>query len=76
MSTFALSHSTSIYPNPTSGLLNIVSEDEQNVTIFNMSGQRVFDSMINGTLQIDMKRFGAGIYAVLVGNETQRIVVK
>jgi hypothetical protein len=27
-------------------------------------------------MQIDMKRFGAGIYAVKVGNETQRVVVK
>ena len=68
--------STSIYPNPTEGLLNIVSESEQNITIYNMAGQRVFESTSKGNLQIDMKRFGAGIYAVKVGNETQRVVVK
>ena len=67
---------TSIYPNPTTGLMNIVGEGMQNVTIYNMAGQRVFESQCDGWLQIDMKRFGAGVYAVQVGEETQRIVVK
>ena len=67
---------TSIYPNPTTGLVNIVGEGVQNVTIYNMAGQRVFEGQCDGWLQIDMKRFGAGVYAVQVGEETQRIVVK
>lgn len=67
---------TSIYPNPTTGLMNIVGEGVQNVTIYNMAGQRVFEGQCDGWLQIDMKRFGAGVYAVQVGEETQRIVVK
>ena len=71
-----LSPCTSIYPNPTSGMLNIVSKGQQNVTIYNLVGQRVFEGMCNGTMQIDMKQFGTGIYAILVGNETQRVVVK
>ncbi len=68
--------STSIYPNPTTGLVNIVGEGVQNVTIYSMAGQRVFEGQCDGWLQIDMKRFGAGVYAVQVGEETQRIVVK
>lgn len=71
-----LVHSTSIYPNPTNGLINIFCQDKQNVVIYNMAGQRVYEGQCDGTLQIDMKRFGAGIYAVKVGEETQRIVVK
>ena len=71
-----LDRTTKLYPNPTSGMLNIVSDSEQPVTIYNMAGQRVFEGLSNGWLQIDMKRFGAGIYAVQVGEETQRIVVK
>ena len=67
---------TNIYPNPTDGLLNIVSEGKQSVTIFNMMGQCVFEGICDGELQIDMKRFGAGVFAIKVGNETQRIVVK
>ena len=66
----------SIYPNPTSGVVNIESEGEQKVTIYNMAGQRVYEGISNGLLQIDMKVFGAGIYAIKVGEETQRIVVK
>lgn len=72
----SLSGGTSIYPNPTTGLMNIVGEGVQHVTIYNMAGQRVFESQCDGWLQIDMKRFGAGVYAVQVGEETQRIVVK
>jgi hypothetical protein len=71
-----LNGNTSIYPNPTSGLVNIISEGEQSVTIYNVVGQRIFEGFCDGELQIDMKRFGAGIYAVKVGNDTQRVVVK
>lgn len=67
---------TSIYPNPTSGMVSIVCDGEQMVTIYNMAGQRVFDGMSNGYLQIDLKAYGAGIYAIQVGNETQHVVVK
>ena len=72
----SLDQATMVYPNPTSNLLNIVCEGEQKVTLYNMAGQRVFEGVADGWLQIDMKRFGAGIYAVQVGEETQRIVVK
>ena len=72
----SLDHITSIYPNPTSGLVNIMCEGEQTVIIYNMRGQVVFEGACNRALQIDMKPFGTGIYAVKVSNETQRVVVK
>lgn len=65
-----------IFPNPTSGMVNIMSEGEQNVTVYDMAGQRVFAGKVNGLLQLDMMHFGAGIYAIQVGSETQRVVVK
>ena len=68
--------STHVFPNPTTGMVNIISEGEWPVIIYNMAGQRVYEGMGKGYLQIDMSAFGAGIYAVKVGNETQRIVVK
>ena len=67
---------SSIYPNPAEGVINVISQGEQLVTIYNMAGQRVFEGLCGGELQIDMKRFGSGIYAVKVGNESTRIVVK
>ena len=72
----ATDNGTSIFPNPTSGLLNIVGDGEQTVTIYNMAGQRIFEGVSKGQLQLDMKAYGAGIYAVKVGNETQRVVVR
>ena len=71
-----LNQSVSIYPNPTDGMLNIISQDKQQVSVYNMAGQRVYEGYCEGSLKIDMKRFGCGIYAVKVGDETQRVVVK
>jgi hypothetical protein len=71
-----LSQNTNIYPNPTDGLLNIYSREKQAVTIYNLVGQRVFEGQCKGKLQIDMKAYGAGIFLIQIGNETQRIVVK
>ena len=71
-----LGNTTSVFPNPTSGEISIVSEDEQTVTIYNMAGQRVYEGLCNGLLQIDMKAYGTGIYVVKVGSESTRIVVK
>ena len=72
----SLGQSTNIYPNPTDDIINIFSQVKQNVSIYNIAGQCVFEGQCDGALQIDMKRFGAGIYAVKVGNEMQKIVVK
>lgn len=71
-----LDNTTMVYPNPTLGMLNIVCEGEQKVTVYNMAGQRVFEGVADGWLQVDVKAYGAGVYAVQVGSETQRIVVK
>ena len=67
---------THLFPNPTSSLLNIVSEAGQNVTLYNMAGQRIYEDTSQGFLQIDMNAYGAGVYAVKVGEETLRVVVK
>ena len=71
-----LAATTRIFPNPTSNMINIMSDGEQKVTVYNMAGQRVYEGLSDGFLQIDMKAYGAGIYAIQVGNKTQRIVVK
>ena len=72
----SLDCSVNIYPNPTDGMLNVVGKGEQIVVVYNTIGQIVFEGICDGLLQIDMKHFGAGIYAIKVGNETQRVVVK
>lgn len=67
---------TRLFPNPTTGMVNLVCEGKQTVTLINMAGQRVFEGTADGFMQIDLKRFGAGVYAVKIGEETHRIVVK
>jgi hypothetical protein len=71
-----LDGTTQVFPNPASGLLNIVNEGLQTVAIYNMAGQRIYEGMSDGWLQIDMKVYGAGLYAVKIGKETFRVVVK
>lgn len=67
---------TAIYPNPTSGNVNIFCEDEQIVTIYNMAGQRVYETRANGMLQIDLSVFGVGIFAIQIGEHAQRVIVE
>jgi len=69
-------NSTCVYPNPTDGIVNIFSQGKQSVAVYNMAGQRIYEGVCEDRIQIDMKRFGAGIYAIQVGSETQRIVVR
>lgn len=71
-----LGQTASLYPNPTSDILYILSEGKQNVSIYNMVGQCVFEGLCDDEMLIDMKQFGTGVYVVKVGNETQRVVVK
>ncbi len=65
-----------IYPNPTSGNVNIFCDGEQTVTVYNMAGQRVFETRSNGILQIDLSVYGAGIYAIQIGEHAQRVIVE
>ena len=69
----------SIYPNPTSGLLNITSEEHniRMISIFDLSGVRMFETK-NTTF--DISHFSAGVYVVQIVTEkgivTKKIVKK
>ncbi len=64
-----------VYPNPTDGLVNIISNG-QNVSLFNVWGQCVFESTGENSLRFDMKRYGSGVYVVKIGPQTRKIIVK
>lgn len=71
---------TNIYPNPSKGIVSISAENLQHVEIYNMTGQKVFETEVSGNeFEYD---FGGstGIYLFKVetakGIETQRVVVK
>lgn len=67
---------TRIFPNPTSGLINVVCQGEQAVAVYNLTGQCVYTGVAQGQLQLDLSGFGAGVYAVKVGDKAWRTVVR
>ena len=72
--------SVNVYPNPTNGNLMIEAEMLENIAIFNLVGQKVYEKNISGNdCVIDMKRFGSGIYMVKIqsskGSTTKKITV-
>lgn len=56
-----------IYPNPTSGMLNIQCEDMTNVEVYNAVGQRVMAQKVNGNkIQISTGYLNDGVYFIRV----------
>ena len=67
---------SAIYPNPTTGNVNIFCDGEQTVSIYNMAGQRIYVTRANGILQVDLSVYGAGVYAIQIGEHAQRVIVE
>ena len=70
-----------IYPNPTSGNINIEVAGMQRITVINTLGQVVTDIELEAdTTTIDMTRFGKGLYVIRIqtkeGSCTRRIEVE
>ena len=71
---------TAVYPNPTYGKVRIEAERIQSISIFNMLGEKVFESSANGdTFEYDFSHQGTGVYLINVetakGVETKRVAV-
>lgn len=71
---------TSIYPNPTSDKIVIVSEGLSHIVVSNMLGQCVYDSPVNGDeYTFDFDGYDSGIYLIRIettnGVATKRVVL-
>lgn len=65
-----------VFPNPTEGMITIVGGFGE-YCITNMMGQTLMTGTIyEGSQQIDISRFPAGMYFVTVGEATRKIVVR
>ena len=69
-----------VYPNPTTGNLKIEASALNNVVVFNLVGQKVYEEVVSGDeCVISMKEFGCGIYMVKIqsanGITTQKVSV-
>lgn len=59
----------SVYPNPSSGILNVVSQDEsiEGYTIINQMGQEVQEEHASASnIQMDLTRLKRGVYILMV----------
>ena len=72
---------TAVYPNPTYGKVRIEAENIKNVSIFNVLGEKVFETSADGDVfEYDFSHQSAGLYLIKVetvkGIETRRVTVK
>ena len=70
--------SISIFPNPTSSILNVSHDGELNISVYNMLGQEILET---NEKQIDLSGFQKGTYILLVqnldsGNTTNFKIIK
>lgn len=64
-----------VYPNPTSGVVNIKAEAMQKIIIVNMMGQMVMSQDVdNNEVMIDMSAFENGMYLVNIMTENGNVV--
>ena len=60
--------SFSIYPNPTSTILNVEADGYDNLQIVNAFGQTVYAADITGQLKIDVSGLSNGVYFIRLNN--------
>ena len=69
----------SVYPNPTSGILNVEIGGNFNATIYNYQGQVVMRNNISNG-QIDMSKLSSGVYFVEIRTSNnvsvEKVIVK
>jgi len=73
--------SVNIFPNPTTGLTNVIVEglnSNSTLTLLSVQGQLIYTTNIDGksSTQLDLSNFPAGIYMIRVYNEKYSILKK
>lgn len=71
----------SVYPNPTSGTIQIEAENIEAISIYNMLGEKLFETSASGNnIEYDFSPYEAGVYIVTIltkkGISTKRVLVK
>lgn len=56
-----------VYPNPTTGNLNVEAPMMQRIEVYNLVGQRVYESAVNGNITtVDLRGLGSGMLMMTV----------
>lgn len=67
----------SLYPNPSTGMVNIKSESViSKATIYNLQGLKVLEYKAKELVQLDLSTLSAGVYHIQLSNVNQQSVVK
>lgn len=67
--------SITVFPNPTSSMVNVVASGIKHITVWNTLGQLVYENDANGEMTtIDMGQYQTGVYVVRVTTENGEIV--
>ena len=71
----------SFYPNPTNGMINLTnnkSSEDQNVEIYNIGGQLVYESRLiaRQNSRIDLSQLEKGIYIIRTKEYSERLIVR
>ena len=65
-----------VYPNPTSGSVMVSLKTSENVKIYSLSGTKVYEQLLySGNNEIDVSNLQSGIYALIIGNKTEKLIV-
>lgn len=67
--------SVKIYPNPTTGILTIETENESMAQVFSVEGRLLLEQNINMKGKIDLSAFANGLYLVKMEDKNRNTVV-
>ena len=68
--------SVQVYPNPTTGLLNVTDNGTMRITVSNLLGQKLMEASAENNATLDLGRFGQGMYLVRIETANGIIVQK
>jgi len=66
---------TTVYPNPANDFIFIKTQSESQVSIFNINGQQVINTLANSGEKIDISKLTTGIYMLKIKDITNKSVV-
>ncbi len=66
----------SIYPNPATSTINILSDAKGTAKIFDMTSRCVKEVQIDGTTTVNIEDLNQGVYFININNSVKKLVVK
>ena len=73
---YELNSAFNVYPNPTSGMINITADEPCQVTVFNSTGVLVMSSRLDGQKTIDLSDLPDGVYLLQCAENQKDVAIK